>query len=36
MYTDERIAKCTFSKSEAIDDLIKQCEELYTVHFGEP
>ncbi|OXC70750.1 hypothetical protein AYX13_00732 [Cryptococcus neoformans] len=32
-YTDERIAKCTFSKSEAIDDLIKQCEELYTVHF---
>ncbi|KIR53486.1 hypothetical protein I315_04079 [Cryptococcus gattii Ru294] len=33
MYTDERISKCTFSKSEAIDDLIKQCEELYTIHF---
>ncbi|WVO14281.1 hypothetical protein L204_101913 [Cryptococcus depauperatus] len=33
LYTDERITKCTFSKSEAIDDLIKQMEELYTSHF---
>ncbi|KAK8853230.1 hypothetical protein IAR55_003932 [Kwoniella newhampshirensis] len=33
LYTDERISKCTFSKSEAIDGLIKQVEELYTAHF---
>ncbi|WWD03630.1 hypothetical protein V865_001685 [Kwoniella europaea PYCC6329] len=33
MYTDERISKATFSQSEAIDGLIKQIEDLYTIHF---
>ncbi|WWD19646.1 hypothetical protein CI109_104108 [Kwoniella shandongensis] len=33
LYTDERISKCTFSRSESIDGLIKQVEELYTLHF---
>ncbi|WWC91724.1 uncharacterized protein L201_006671 [Kwoniella dendrophila CBS 6074] len=33
MYTDERISKATFSQSEAIDGLIKQIEDLYTLHF---
>ncbi|WVF72993.1 hypothetical protein IAT40_007811 [Kwoniella sp. CBS 6097] len=33
MYTDERISKATFSKSEVIDGLIKQIEDLYTAHF---
>ncbi|WWC64582.1 uncharacterized protein I303_107193 [Kwoniella dejecticola CBS 10117] len=33
MYTDEKISKATFSQSEAIDGLIKQIEDLYTIHF---
>ncbi|WVQ84502.1 hypothetical protein IAT38_006654 [Cryptococcus sp. DSM 104549] len=33
LYTDERISKCTFSKSDSIDELIKQVEDLYTLHF---
>ncbi|WVR00182.1 hypothetical protein IAU59_007324 [Kwoniella sp. CBS 9459] len=33
MYTDERISKATFSKSDVIDGLIKQIEDLYTTHF---
>ncbi|WVQ74177.1 hypothetical protein IAR50_003771 [Cryptococcus sp. DSM 104548] len=33
LYTDEHIAKCTFSKSEAIDNILKQVEDLYTIHF---
>ena len=33
LYTDERIAPESFSKSETIDNLLKQVEELYSEHF---
>lgn len=33
LYTDEKIAPCSFSRSEPIDQLIKQTEELFTQHF---
>ncbi|ODN94664.1 hypothetical protein L198_04805 [Cryptococcus wingfieldii CBS 7118] len=33
LYTDEHISRCTFSKSEAIDNILKQVEDLYTIHF---
>lgn len=33
MYTDERIAPCSFSRGEPIDQLIKHTEELFSQHF---
>lgn len=36
MYTDEKIARGTFAKGSTIDKMIKETEELFTTHFGEP
>lgn len=33
LYTDERIAPCSFSRGEPIDQLIKHTEELFSQHF---
>lgn len=33
LYTDERIAPCSFSRGELIDALLKKTEELFTEHF---
>lgn len=33
LYTDERIAPCSFSRGEPIDQLLKQTEELFSEHF---
>jgi hypothetical protein len=33
LYTEDRIATCSFSRGETIDSLIKQSEDLFTEHF---
>lgn len=34
MWTDEHLGRQAFSSGEMVDDLLKQTEDLYTLHFG--
>lgn len=35
LWTEEHLSKAAFSKGDMVDDLLKQMEDLYTLHFGE-
>lgn len=35
LYTDDRIMPETFAQPETIDKLLKETEELFSVHFGQ-
>jgi len=36
LYSDDKILKDKFAKGVSIDSLLKQMEELFTEHFGQP